>query len=95
MATETIDVAYVADLARLELAPEEVAIFQKQLSDILGYVKKLEEMNVDGIDPSLPRPDNKNHLRLDAAGQPLGVETVLKNAPQASSDLIVVPKVVE
>ena len=36
--SDSIDVTYVADLARLRLSPEEIATFQKQLGDVLGYV---------------------------------------------------------
>ena len=46
------DVGYVAQLARLHLTPEETELFQKQLGDVLLYAEKLNEVNVEGIEPA-------------------------------------------
>jgi aspartyl-tRNA(Asn)/glutamyl-tRNA(Gln) amidotransferase subunit C len=48
MASE-LDVAYVAQLARLQLTAEETELFQKQLGDVLKYAEKLKEVNVEGV----------------------------------------------
>ena len=47
-----IDVGYVAGLARLELDPEAKARLQKDMEGILAYIKQLEELDVDGIEPT-------------------------------------------
>jgi aspartyl-tRNA(Asn)/glutamyl-tRNA(Gln) amidotransferase subunit C len=44
-----VDVRYIADLARLELTEAEVARFQAELDDILGYVDQLRELDVEGV----------------------------------------------
>ena len=49
MASE-LDVAYVAQLARLQLTAEETGLFQKQLGDVLKYAEKLKEVNVEGVE---------------------------------------------
>ena len=51
MAGGKIDVAYVADLARLELTDEEKAVFQPQLENIVKYVEKISKVDVDGVEP--------------------------------------------
>ena len=47
-----IDVRYVAHLARMHLADDEVARLQPQLEQIVGYVHQLNELNVEGIEPT-------------------------------------------
>ena len=46
------DIKHVAELARLELSDKELDIYGKQLSDILGYIEQLQEVNTDGIEPT-------------------------------------------
>lgn len=93
MASPDIDVRYVADLARLNLSDAEAATFQKQLSDILGYVAQLEKIDVSNV-PAFSGPVI-NNLRPDVAGESLPVELALSNAPQQDNNLIVVPKIIE
>ncbi|MFZ5806293.1 MAG: Asp-tRNA(Asn)/Glu-tRNA(Gln) amidotransferase subunit GatC [Verrucomicrobiota bacterium] len=96
MQTDMIDVGYVADLARLQLSPEETAKFQKQLGDILDYVRQIQQVDVSkvpdhAIDPNLPT----NALRLDKLSESLSREDALLNAPARANDLISTPKIVE
>ena len=48
-----IDVAYVAELARLELTDEEKSVFQPQLENIVKYVEKISEVDVEGVEPMM------------------------------------------
>src|SRR6201996_2550241 len=86
-----IDVTYVADLARLRLSPEEIATFQKQLGDVLGYVSQLQEVDVSKIS-LLGDADLKNRLRADELQPSLSVHDALANAPRQDNNLFVVPK---
>ncbi len=90
----TVDVSYVADLARLRLSPEEIATFQKQLGDVLGYVDQLREVDVEHVS-LLGEADLKNRLRLDELQPSLTPEQALANAPRQENNLFVVPKMVE
>lgn len=45
------DVAYVAELANLELTPEERARMLRDLNSILEYVDRLNELNTDNVEP--------------------------------------------
>ena len=91
---ESIDVTYVADLARLKLSPEETATFQKQLGDVLGYVSQLKEVDVSKVS-LLGDADLKNRLRADEVRPSLPVAEALANAPRQDNNLFVVPKMVE
>lgn len=90
-----IDVSYVAQLARLELSPEEKTRLEGQLGHVLEYVDQLRNLNVDGIEPTAHAIPMVNVFRDDKSRPSLPIEQALKNAPQRMNDLFVVPKVVE
>jgi len=92
--SDSIDVTYVADLARLRLSPEEIATFQKQLGDVLGYVSQLQEVDVAHVS-LLGDADLKNRLRADVVQPSLTPAEALANAPKQDNNLFVVPKMVE
>jgi aspartyl-tRNA(Asn)/glutamyl-tRNA(Gln) amidotransferase subunit C len=92
--SNTIDVTYVADLARLRLSAEEIATFQKQLGDVLGYVSQLKEVDVAHVS-LLGDADLKNRLRADEMQPGLSPAEALANAPKQENNLFVVPKMVE
>jgi len=92
--SNSIDVTYVADLARLRLSPEEIATFQKQLGDVLGYVSQLQEVDVSHIS-LLGDANLKNRLRADELKPSLSPTEALANAPRQDNNLFVVPKMVE
>ncbi len=92
--SESIDVTYVADLARLRLSPDEIATFQKQLADVLGYVSQLTEVDVSHVS-LLGDAELKNRLRTDEVQPSLSVERALANAPKQENNLFVVPRMIE
>lgn len=94
MATDHIDVRYVAQLARLELNEEEITTFQHQLEDILGYVASLMKFDVEGIEPIAHPTPVFDKVREDVSRPGLSLESFLRNAPESAADQIRVPKVV-
>lgn len=80
------DVRAIADLARLELTDEEVLLYQKQLSHILGYFEKLQEVDTSHIDPIASVLPLKNVMREDVAGSALALEQVVANAPDSDGE---------
>lgn len=92
--SQSIDVTYVADLARLRLTPEEIATFQKQLGDVLGYVSQLSEVEVSHVS-LLGEANLKNQLREDSLQPSLPVSEALANAPAQENNLFVVPRIIE
>jgi aspartyl-tRNA(Asn)/glutamyl-tRNA(Gln) amidotransferase subunit C len=90
-----LDVAYVAQLARLSLTEEEKQLFQKQLGDVLNFVEKLREVDVSRVEPATHAVPVFNVFREDETGPCLTAEEALSNAPRRLNDLFIVPKVVE
>ena len=80
------DVRAIADLARLELSDEDVALYQQQLSAILDYFKKLEELDTSHIDPTSSVLPLTNIMRADVAGAALPVDEALANAPDSDGE---------
>lgn len=95
MADPEIDVRYVANLARINLSDDEVTRFSKQLEDIMGYIKKLGEVDVEGIEPSAHPIIRANRVRKDIPVSSLPAESFLQNAPDQASGQLRVPKVVD
>lgn len=93
--TSRIDVAYVAHLARLQLTPAETETFAGQLQQMLSYVAKLGEVDVTNVEPTAHAIPLSNVLRKDSVRPSIPTERVLKNAPEQSRDLVIVPKIIE
>jgi len=93
--TGDFDVKYVAHLARLSLTPAEEAKFGEQLGHILGYIKKLNELDVSQIEPTAHAVPLVNVFRADEVRPSLTNEEALRNAPAQANGLFVVPKIVE
>ena len=80
------DVRAIADLARLELSEAEVVLYQRQLSEILDYYKKLEELDTSHIDPTSSVLPLTSVMRADEAGEALPVDDVVANAPDSDGE---------
>jgi|SRR5215469_18409793 len=101
------DVVYVADLANLELTAEERVRFTQDLSSILEYIARLNELNTDDVPPMAQISDRYGSSgqttaersaavqREDAPVPCLPHEAALKNAPDSDGDFFKVPKVIE
>jgi aspartyl-tRNA(Asn)/glutamyl-tRNA(Gln) amidotransferase subunit C len=90
-----IDVKYVAHLARLALTPEEERVLGAQLQSILGYVEKLKEVDISGVEPTAHAFPLVNVTRRDEVQPSLSHEDALRNAPSQADGLFMVPKIVE
>lgn len=92
---EHFDVRPIAHLARLQLSEAELAEFSGQLDRILGYVAKLDALDVSGVPPTSHPNPIFDVTREDVAREGIGVELALLNAPRSAADQFSVPKVVE
>jgi len=88
-------VKYVAHLARLALTPEEETKLAAQLGNILGYIEKLSELDVTGVEPTAHAVPMVNITRADEVHESLPHEAALRNAPRQANGLFIVPKIVE
>jgi aspartyl-tRNA(Asn)/glutamyl-tRNA(Gln) amidotransferase subunit C len=105
------DVAYVADLANLELTEEERAHMLRDLNSILEYIERLDELNTDkvapmaqvsdryGVDESRQGSDRFAYAIRDdvkdGLRKSLPHDDALKNAPETDGTFFEVPKVIE
>ena len=90
-----IDIKYVAHLARLSLTDEEEQKLGAQLSSILGYVEKLKEVDVTGVEPTAHAFPLVNVTRPDEVRPSMYRDDALRNAPSQANGLFIVPKIVE
>ena len=95
MSAPHLDVRYVADLVRLRLTEDEIAELQPQLDHVLSYIEQLNEVNVEGIDPTAHASAVYNVFRADVPREGFTQEQATANAPHSGSGLFIVPKVVE
>ena len=91
---DIIDVEYVARLARLYLSEEEKRLFQQQLSDIVRYVREIEQVDVDNVEPTVHAVPVHNMFRADECRKGLEREVVLANAPEHDDQQVIVPRMV-
>jgi aspartyl-tRNA(Asn)/glutamyl-tRNA(Gln) amidotransferase subunit C len=89
------DVQYVARLARIALTPAEEEKFGVQLSHVLGYIEKLNQLDVSGIEPTAHAVPMVNVVRPDEVRPSLTNQEALRNAPAKANGLFMVPKIVE
>jgi aspartyl-tRNA(Asn)/glutamyl-tRNA(Gln) amidotransferase subunit C len=92
------EVRYVAELANLKLADEEIGRLRADLDEILTHVDKLNELDTSGVEPMaqvLYDAGETATLRQDAARPGIGQQAALRNAPKAGGGHFKVPKVFE
>ena len=87
------DTQHVAKLARLELSEEEQENYTKQLSSILSYIEKLNEIDTTGIEPMAHSVKISNVMREDIVVQDFSRDEMLKNAPCEEDGFFKVPKI--
>lgn len=90
-----IDVKYVAQLARLSLTAEEEQQIGAQLGHVLGYIEKLKEVDVAGVEPTAHAFPLVNVTRPDEIRPSMSHEDAMRNAPAQANGLFLVPKIVE
>ena len=95
MAATDLDVKYVAHLARLSLTPEEEQKFGAQLGQVLGYVEKLNQLDVSHVEPMAHAVPLINVTRADETRPSISNDEALRNAPLKANGLFIVPKIVE
>ncbi len=85
----------VAKLSRLDLTEDEVEEFTGQLSAILDYVEKMNELDTANVEPLAHCLPVSNVFRADSVKESLGTEKTLANAPQRDGEFFKVPKILD
>jgi aspartyl-tRNA(Asn)/glutamyl-tRNA(Gln) amidotransferase subunit C len=99
MSLNAQDISRIANLARLELRPEESERMLTQLNGFFDIVEKMRAVDTTGVEP-LPHPvaaiqEVALRLREDAASETIDREANQKSAPAVERGLFLVPKVIE
>lgn len=89
------EVQHIAELARLELTSEEKERYQQQLSAILEYAARLQQLDTTGIAPTASVLPPRSVLRVDEVKPGLSTDAALRNAPDVAQSQFRVPPVLE
>lgn len=85
----------IAHLARLQLNEEDTAQMQRDLTKMLNFVEKLNEVDTEGVEPLTTMSHEVNMLRDDEVKGSLPHEDALSSVPHKDSQFFRVPKVLE
>jgi len=85
-------IKHLAHLSRLELSEAELDSMQDDMTKILGFVAKIEALDLEGVAPLTQMSKHVNVMRDDEVANMISKEEALKNAPDANSDYFRVPK---
>ena len=95
MAVDKDTVAHIARLARIRISDEQRGALAGELSDILGWIEQLGEVETEGVEPMTSVVAMKPPLREDKVTDGDRVDEIVKNAPEGAHGFFTVPKVVE
>ena len=85
------ELLHVAMLARLQVPEDELEATAAQLSTILDHVARIDELDLDGVEPTSHVVEIDDALRADEPTAPLPRETVLDAAPAVQDEGFLVP----
>ena len=88
-------VRHVARLARLQLSAEEETRIQTDMSAILGYVEKLNELDTAEVPPTTQVGEPGTPMRDDQVTNQPAPDQMLANAPARQGNFFKVPKIIE
>lgn len=94
MSSDSIDIRYVAKLARIALADDEVERFGQELGDLLGHVNAISELDTASIPATAQVVQSRNVEREDTTGPCLDRNVALAMAPQAEGVYFRVPRII-
>jgi len=89
------DVIKVADNARLHVSEDEIETYTKQINHMLHYVKKIQEINTDNVEPTTHGNTITDVLRKDDAVQWGERDKALENASDSAEGHFKVPSVLD
>jgi aspartyl-tRNA(Asn)/glutamyl-tRNA(Gln) amidotransferase subunit C len=95
MEVDTATVRRIARLARIKVTDAEADSLQKELSGILDWVRQLDEVDTNGVEPMTRVVAQDMKKRVDVVTDGEIGDQVIANAPQTEDHFFVVPKVVE
>ena len=95
MSIDKDTVKHISKLARISLSEEKINSLSKDLSSIMKFIEKLNELNTDKINPLTSIINASLRTRKDEIKDGKIRDQILKNSPDKNEEFFVVPKVVE
>lgn len=89
------DILHVAKLARLRLRAEALSQVRHDLNRVLSYVSQLQELPLDGVEPTMLVIGGRAPLRADDPRPSLALDAALNNGPEVRDNMFVVPRILE
>ncbi len=89
------EIEYIANLSRITLTVDEKNTFAKQLTNILDYIEKLNELDTDEVQPMAYATSLKNVFREDELKSSFSHQKILELSPSSTNGFFKVPKVIE
>lgn len=88
------DVLKLARLSKLDLTEDQLEHFRKEMEEIVGYVEKLQNVDVSGLEPTYQVTGTTTVTRPDEVREYASQEELLKNLPDRENDYIKVKKMI-
>lgn len=88
-------VDHLAHLSRLSFEGEEKEAIKKDMTQILGFVDQLQEVDTKGIEPLIFMSDAQNEMREDRSVKTVDKKEALKNATHKDTDYFKIPTVLK
>ena len=95
---QTVDrdeVLKISALAKLQLSEEEISLYTDQMNEILEYMKQLDELDTEDVEPLSHVLDQINMTRPDEEKTSLSRDEALQNAPETDGEYFIVPNVIK
>ena len=89
------EVKHIADLASINLSEKEIEKYTKDMEEILGLAKMINEVNTDGLNETIAANEMANVFRKDEVVNFEDKELLLKNAPSQDEGMFRIPKVIK
>ena len=92
---KTEDIKQIANLARIALTDEEINRLKDNFADVLSHIKKLDEVDISGVEPVGHPLEITNVFREDELKPSLGADVIIGLAPDHHGAMVKVPQVIE
>jgi aspartyl-tRNA(Asn)/glutamyl-tRNA(Gln) amidotransferase subunit C len=89
------DLKNLANLAKLELRPEEINLYEKQLEEVLGYVAKINKLDLEKTEASLSGVEERNLVALRSDEVGVSDSSLIKQALHNKDNYVETPQVFE
>ena len=88
-------VKHISKLARISLDDKKIDSLAKNLSSIIEFIEKLNELNTEKTSPLTSIIDSSLSARKDEVNNEKIKDQILKNSPEKNEEFFVVPKVID